>query len=310
MYEIVTTLTLPDEAIDLLAEVGTVHGPLEWRSHLPRASGLISLVTTRVDRELLERAENLRIVANFGVGYDNVDVAACAERGVIVTNTPDVLTGATADLAMALILSTVRALPQAEASLRAGEFRGWGPWDYLGGDIEGAVLGILGMGRIGQAVARRAKAFEMRIQYHSRTRLPEELERELDATWVDRGTLLTTSDIVSLHFPYSAETHHLLDRETLRLMKPGSYLVNTARGPLVDESALVDALRDGRLAGAGLDVYEHEPQVHPGLLELPNVVLLPHVGSATRGTRTAMALLACRNIFSVLSGGPPITRVG
>jgi glyoxylate reductase len=228
---------------------------------------------------------------------------------VIVTNTPDVLTEASADLTWALLLATVRRLPQAEASLRAGAFRGWRFWDYLGGDIHGATLGIFGMGRIGQAVARRAPAFGMRVRYHSRTRLAPEREAALQAEWVDRETLLTGSDVLSLHAPLTPETRHLLDRAALARMKQGSYLINTARGPLVDEAALVDTLRDGPLAGAGLDVYEHEPAITPGLLELPNVVLLPHIGSATHGTRTRMAVLAAENVSAVLAGRPPPTPV-
>ena len=207
------------------------------------------------------------------------------------------------------MLAAVRRLPQAERSLRAGEFRGWGFWDYLGGDLRGATLGILGMGRIGQATAQRARAFGMRIRYTNRRPLPHELAASLGAESVDWETLLTTSDVLSLHAPATPETRHLLDGDALRRMKPGSYLVNTARGALVDEAALVEVLRDGPLAGAGLDVYEREPEVHPGLLELDNVVLLPHIGSATTDTREEMATLAARNVREVLAGGEPITPV-
>lgn len=309
MSRIVTTLDLPESARLLLAEVGDLAGPEGWEEHLADAEALIALLTVRVDEAFLARAPRLRVVANAVVGYDNVDVAACRRRGVAVSNTPDVLTDASADLAIALLLATVRKLPQAERSLRAGEFHGWRFWDYLGGDVTGATLGIFGMGRIGQAVARRALAFGMRVQYHSRTRLPAEREAELGAAYVDRETLLTTSDILSLHAPATAETRHLLDAAALRRMRRGSYLINTARGPLVDEAALVDALRDGHLAGAGLDVYEREPELHPGLIELPNAVLLPHIGSATPRTRTSMATLAARNVHAVLTGNSPITPV-
>lgn len=307
---VLTSIELPAEAGRLLAEMGEVAGPDGWRDRLHEADGFVAQVTTRIDEAFLDAAPRLRVVANAGVGYDNVDVAACGARGVVVTNTPDVLTGATADLAMALLLSTVRRLPQAEASLRAGEFRGWNFGDYIGGDVDGAVLGILGMGRIGQAFARRARPFGMSIQYHNRSRLPLEIETEVGARRVDWSTLVETSDILSLHAPYSPHTHHLLDAATLRRMKPGSYLINTARGALVDEAALVEALRDGPLAGAGLDVYEREPEVHPGLLELPNAVLLPHIGSATPATRAAMATLAARNVREVLAGRPALTPVG
>jgi glyoxylate reductase len=306
---IVTTLALPQFVLRLLGEVGTVHGPGGWEEALGEAEALLPLLRVRVDRALLERAPRLRVVACPTVGYDHVDVAACRERGMVVTHAPDVLTEATADLTWALLLATVRRLPQAERSLRAGEFRGWGFWDYLGGDLTGRVLGIFGMGRIGRAVARRAAPFGMRVRYHSRTRLSAGEERSLGAEWVGWDELLETSDVLTLHAPLTPETRHLLDRDALRRMKPGSYLVNTARGPLVDEAALVEALREGPLAGAGLDVYEREPEIHPGLLELDNVVLLPHVGSATRETRTRMAILAAENVRAVLSGGAPLTPV-
>lgn len=306
---IVTTLALPEWIRAELSPLGELMGPEGWEDALPEADALIALLTVKVDQALLDRAPRLRIVANAVVGYDNVDVAACHARGIHVSNTPDVLTDATADLAMALLLATVRRLPQAEASLRAGGFRGWGFWDYLGRDLHGATLGILGMGRIGQAVARRALAFGMKIQYTNRRRLPAEVEGELEARAVDWDTLLTTSDVLSLHAPATADTRHLLDEAALSRMKGGSFLINTARGTLVDEAALVRVLRDGPLAGAGLDVYEREPAIDPGLLELDNVVLLPHIGSATTGTRERMAMLAARNVQAVLTGEEPITPV-
>jgi glyoxylate reductase len=306
---IVTTLKLPDRASSLLAPIGDVVGPEGWEDALPEASALIALLTVRVDEQLLARAPHLKIVANAVVGYDNIDIAACRARGIRVTNTPDVLTDATADLAIALLLAVTRQLPQAEVSLRAGGFQGWGFWDYLGRDLKGAVLGIFGMGRIGQAVARRAAGFGLEVQYTSRTPLPPALEAELGVLAVDWETLLTTSDFLSLHAPATPETRHLLDEAALKRMKTGSYLINTARGTLVDEDALVRALRKGPLAGAGLDVYEREPIIHPGLLELDNVVLLPHIGSATSGTREGMAMLAARNVHAVLAGGEPLTPV-
>jgi glyoxylate reductase len=310
MSSIVTTLRLPDAALRLLAELGTVNGPEGWEDALPDATALIPLLTVRVDRALLEQAPRLRVVACATAGYEHVDVDACRERGIIVTNTPDVLTDATADLAWALILAAVRRLPQAERSLRAGEFHGWKFWDYLGGDLSGRLLGIFGMGRIGQAVARRARGFGMRVQYTSRTPLSPSEERALDAARVEWEVLLSTSDVLTLHAPLTPETRHVVDRAALRRMKPGSYLINTARGPLVDEAALVEALRQGPLAGAGLDVYEREPEITPELLELDNVVMLPHIGSATHETRTGMAMLAARNVHAVLGGQPPLTPVG
>ena len=309
MVRIVTTFPLPDAARELLRPLGTLAGPDGWRDALEDAEALLCLLTDRVDADLLAHAPRLRIVANAVVGYEHVDRDACRARGIVVTNTPDVLTDATADLAMALILSAARGLPQAERSLRAGEFHGWGFWDYLGADLRGKTLGIFGMGRIGKAVARRAAPFGMRVIYHSRTRLSAQDEAALGVEWVERDGLIAGSDVLSLHAPLTPQTRHVIDADALRRMRPGSYLVNTARGALVDEAALVDALRDGRLAGAGLDVYEREPVIHPGLLDLPNVTLLPHVGSATRETRTRMAVLAARNVHAVLTGNPPLTPV-
>lgn len=305
----VTTFALPEAAVALLSEVAAVAGPEGWQGELADADALLCLLTDRIDAAVLERAPRLRIVANAVVGYEHVDLRACAARGIVVTNTPDVLTEATADLAWALILATVRRLPQAERSLRAGEFHGWGFWDYLGGDLYGRTLGIFGKGRIGRAVARRAGSFGMRVVYHSRTRIPPKEEARLGAEPVSFDELLARSDVLTLHAPLTPETRHAIGREALGRMKPGAYLVNTARGALVDEAALVEALREGRLAGAGLDVYEREPKVTPGLLELPNVVLLPHVGSATHETRTRMAMVAARNVHAVLSGLPPLTPV-
>lgn len=306
---VVATFPLPDAATAVLAPVAEVRGPDGWREALPEAAALVCLLTDRIDAALLERAPRLRIVANAVVGFDNVDLAACRARGVAVTNTPDVLTEATADLAWALILMTVRRLGEAEASLRAGGFRGWGFWDYLGGELQGATLGIFGMGRIGRAVARRAAPFGTRVRYTSRTRLAPEQEHALGAEWTDWDALLESSDILSLHAPLTPETHHVVDADALRRMKPGSVLINTARGALVNEVALAEALRRGPLAGAGLDVFEREPEVTPALLDLANVVLLPHVGSATRRTRERMAVLAARNVAAVLVGGPPLTAI-
>jgi glyoxylate reductase len=307
--KVVTTFPLPAAAVELLSPLGTLAGPDGWRGELADADGLLCLLTERIDAALLACAPRLKVVANAVVGFNHVDVAACAARGITVTNTPDVLTEATADLTWALILATVRRLPQAERSLRAGEFHGWGFWDYLGGDLSGETLGIFGMGRIGKAVARRAHGFNLRVIYHSRTRLEVAEEELLHAEWVSFDDLLARSRVLSLHAPLTPETRHAIGREALARIAPGAYLVNTARGPLVDEAALAEALRDGRLAGAGLDVYEHEPKVHPALLDLPNVVLLPHVGSATRETRTRMAMLAARNVHAVLTGNPPLSPV-
>jgi glyoxylate reductase len=309
MARIVTTFALPDDALELLRPLGPIAGPEGWRDALADAEALLCLLTDRIDTDLLARAPRLRVIANAVVGYEHVDVAACRARGITVTNTPDVLTDATADLAFALILSALRGLPSAERSLRAGGFHGWGFWDYLGADPGGRTLGIYGMGRIGEAVARRAAPFGMRVIYHSRSRLSPDDEAALGAEWTDFDGLIARSDVLSLHAPLTPETRHVISAEVLRRMRRGSFLVNTARGALVDEAALVDALRTGPLAGAGLDVYEREPALAPGLVDLPNVVLLPHVGSATRETRTRMAVLAARNAHAVLTGKPPVTPV-
>ncbi len=309
MMRIVTTFPLPDEALALLREAGPVAGPDGWRDALADAEALVTILTERIDAPLLDRAPKLRIVANAVAGYEHVDLDACRARGIVVTNTPDVLTDATADLTFALVLAAVRGLPRAERSLRAGEFHGWGFGDYLGGDLAGKTLGIFGMGRIGRAVARRARAFGMRIVYHSRSPHSSDEQRALDAEAVSFDDLLARSDVLSLHAPLTEETRHVLGREALGRMRRGSFLVNTARGALVDEAALVDALRDGPLAGAGLDVYEEEPAITPAVLDLPNVVLVPHIGSATRETRTRMAMLAARNAHAVLTDRPPLTPV-
>jgi glyoxylate reductase len=308
MSRAVTTFPLPDEALALLRPLGLA-GPEGWRGALAGAEALVCLLTDRVDAGLLDAAPRLRVVANAVVGYEHVDLEACARRGIVVTHTPGVLTEATADLAFALILSVVRGLPRAERSLRAGEFHGWGFWDHLGGDLAGKTLGILGMGRIGQAVAGRALAFGMRVIRHSRSPLPDEVAARLQTEAVSLEGLLERSDVLSLHAPLTPATRHVIDAAALARMKPGAYLVNTARGPLVDEAALAAALVEGRLAGAGIDVYEREPEVHPALLAAPNAVLLPHVGSATRETRTRMAVLAARNAHAVLTGEPPLTPV-
>jgi glyoxylate reductase len=304
MSLVVTTFPLPEAALAELRGHEVV-GPTGWRDALGDAEALVCLLTERIDAGVLSRAPRLRVVANAVVGHEHVDRAACAERGIVVTNTPDVLTDATADLTMALLLATVRGLPAAERTLRAGGFHGWGFGDHLGGDLRDRTLGIVGMGRIGRAVAHRAVAFGMRIAYASRSALPDDAAAALPAERLPLAVLLERADVVSLHAPLTPATRHLIDAGALARMKPTAYLLNTARGPLVDEDALADAIREGRLAGAGLDVHEREPEVHPGLLELPGVVLLPHIGSATHRTRTAMATLAARNAAAVLAGAPP-----
>ena len=281
------------------------------RDVVDEAAALICLLSDRIDESLFAAAPRLRLVANVAVGYENVDREAAARRGILITNTPDVLTEATADLTFGLILSVARRIVEADRSLRAGAFPAWGvDQPLLGSDVYGRTLGILGMGRIGTAVARRGRlGFDMPILYHNRVRNAV-AERSLSAEWVSLSDLLERSDIVSVHVPLSAETHHLLDRAAFERMKPSALLVNVARGPVLDEAALVEALRAERIAGAGLDVFENEPAVHPGLLEMTDrVVLTPHIGSATRDTRGSMARVATDNVLAVLSGRPPLTPV-
>jgi lactate dehydrogenase-like 2-hydroxyacid dehydrogenase len=274
------------------------------------AAALITLLTDRVDDELLDAAgSDLRVVANCAVGYDNVDVAAAARRGIVVTNTPVVLDEATADLAFGLILATSRRIVEADRFLRSGADWIWGPQFFAGLDLSaGATLGIVGLGRIGMAVARRAAAFGMPILATGRRAVSEEAAGYgVEAAELPR--LLAESDVVSLHCPLTPETRHLIGAEELAAMKPTGILINTARGPIVDEAALVDALRHGAIAAAGLDVYEDEPRMHPGLRKLENVVLLPHIASAGRATRDAMGRLAVDNVRAVLAGRPPQTPV-
>ncbi|GAB4100217.1 D-glycerate dehydrogenase [Sinomonas halotolerans] len=319
MSRVVVTGRIPDAAIEKLRaehEVDAWQGPESiGRDELLRrvagAEAIVSLLTERVDAELLDAAgPRLKVVANVAVGYDNIDVPACTERGVVATNTPGVLTDATADIALGLILMATRRLGEGERLIRSGQAWKWGMSFLLGSSLQGKKLGIVGMGGIGQATARRAKAFGMEIVYQSRSGIDHAIAAELGAQRVDLDELLAVSDVVSLHCPYGPATHHLIGAEQLSAMKGSAFLVNTARGPIVDEAALAAALRDGAIAGAGLDVYEHEPQVHPALLELENVVLLPHLGSATVETRTAMAMLAADNALAVLSGARPPTPIG
>ncbi|QBS37254.1 D-glycerate dehydrogenase [Thermaerobacter sp. FW80] len=277
----------------------------ELARRLAAVDGVITMVTDRIDDRLLAAAPRLRVVSNCAVGYDNVDVAAARRRGIVVTHTPGVLTAATADLTLALILACARRLTQAEADLRAGRWTTWHPLQWLGLELDGATLGIVGLGRIGRAVARRARAFGMRIVYFSRRRDPA-AEAELGAAFRELDQLLAEADVVSLHVPLTAQTRHLLDRHRLARMKRGAILINTARGDVVDEQALVEALHSGHLGAAGLDVYSREPipPDHP-LLQAPNVVALPHIGSATERTRWRMARLAAENCAAVLQGRRP-----
>lgn len=292
------------------AELNRYDRPLsrtELKDAMARCHVLASSVTDRIDSELIRGAgETLRLIANFGVGTDNIDMEAARARGIAVTNTPGVLTEDTADLVMALILMTPRRLGEGERILRAGRWPGWGPTDQLGRSLTGKALGIVGMGRIGLAVARRAGAFGMEVHYHNR----RPVEGAGALYWPDLDAMLAGMDFVSVNTPYGRETHHLIDRRRLGLMKPDAYLINAARGAIVDQDALIDALEPGRIAGAGLDVYPEEPKVDPRLLALPNVVLLPHLGSATVETRTAMGEKVLANILAFAEGRELPDRVG
>jgi glyoxylate reductase len=258
-----------------------------------------------VDDELFDRAPDLRVVANCAVGYDNIDVAAATQRGIVVTNTPGVLTDSTADLAFALMLAVGRRVVEGDRRVREGRFKHFVPFQFLGTDISGKVLGIVGLGRIGMAVARRAAGFDMQVVYHNRHRLAADQEAALGASYADLNALLARSDYVSLHVPLTPDTRYLIGTDQLRAMKSSAILVNTSRGPVVDEAALVVALQEKWIAGAGLDVYEKEPLLAPGLAALDNAVLLPHVGSATIETRTRMAALAAKNLLVGLRGDIP-----
>ncbi len=277
----------------------------EIKKALKDAHALLCLLTDPIDEELLANAPNLRIVANMAVGFNNIDLKAATKHGVMATNTPGVLTETTADCAWALILAVARRLVEADAFTREGNFPGWEPMAFLGGDIYGKTLGVVGFGRIGQAMARRAAGFGMKVLYSDEAGAAASVEKRLKAERVSLRKLLGASDFVSLHVPLTKTTRHLIGAEQLKLMKPTAYLINTSRGPVVDEKALVKALKQGEIAGAGLDVYEKEPALARGLDKLANVVLLPHIASASTETRTKMAVMAAENIVRALSGRKP-----
>lgn len=305
------TRALPPEAMRVLREgcdlsmnpENRILSKAELIAGASGADGLLCLITDTIDAEVLDIRPRLKVVSNYAVGYNNVDVAAATARGIPVTNTPGVLTETTADFAWALMMAVARRVVEGDRFTREGRFTQWEPLLLLGSDVHGKTLGLIGAGRIGQAVARRARAFDMRALYSGPNALPPEVERELRLERVSLDDLLAQSDFISLHAPYNAATHHLIGAAQLTRMRPTAYLINTARGPLVDEAALVEALRAGRIAGAGLDVYEHEPRLAPGLADLENVVLAPHIGSASLETRTNMGLVAVENLLAVLSGG-------
>jgi glyoxylate reductase len=308
---------LPAEALAIIpreidVEFNDSDQPLarsELIRRLKNKDALICHIISAIDDEVFAAAPGLKVVSNVAVGFNNIDVAAARKRGIVVTNTPDVLTETTADFAWALLMAAARRVVEADRFARSGQWTRW-QWDLLwGNDVFGKTLGILGFGRIGRAVARRALGFGMRVLYHDTARADAAAERDLKATYTEPEALLRESDFVSLHTLLIPETRHLINERTLRLMKKTAILVNAARGPIVDEAALVKALGEGWIAGAGLDVFEEEPKIHPGLLSLKNVVLAPHIASASLDTRLAMATLAVRNCLAVLDGKPAITPV-
>lgn len=312
------TRVIPQPGIDLLrqhAEVDVNESdiplkPEELREKAASYPALVTLLTDTVDRALFDAGRGtLKIVANVAVGYDNIDVAAATEAGVIVTNTPGVLTETTADFAWTLLMGIARRLCEAQGFLRAGKFQGWGIMMMLGGDIHGKTLGLCGFGRIGQAVAKRATGFDMRILYYDPIVRADEFAAQVGAQRVDFDTLLRESDFVSVHTPLTPETHHLIGADQLRMMKETAYLVNTSRGPVVDEAALAHALGEGHIRGAALDVFEREPEVHPDLLVLDNALLTPHIASASVDTRTRMATMAAENVVAAFAGERPPTVV-
>jgi glyoxylate reductase len=308
---------LPEEAVARArsrAEVDLHEAdrPLERTELIARLNGrqgLVCLITDAIDAQLLAACPDLKVVANVAVGFNNIDVAEATKRGVVVTNTPDVLTETTADFAWTLLMAAARRVVEADRYVRDGRFTQWEFMLLLGGDIHDKTLGIIGFGRIGRAMARRARGFDMRVLYQDAVAADPATERELRATRTDTATLLRESDFVTLHTPLLPETQHLINAQSLKTMKKTAYLVNASRGPVVDEAALAQALKEGWIAGAGIDVFEREPEVHPALMGLPNVVLAPHIASASSDTRLKMANLAVDNCLAVLEGKTPPTPV-
>ena len=311
------TRLLPSEAMERLSALfDLTYNPQE--RHLKRKEiirgaagkqGLISMLSDVIDKEAIESCPSLKVISNYAVGFNNIDLKVATAKKIIVTNTPGVLTETTADLAWALILSIARRLIEADRLVRSGRWEGWAPTQLLGNDVHGKTLGIIGLGRIGRAVASRAKGFSMKVLYHNRKRVEESVERELNARSVALEDLLASSDFLSLHVPLNSETHHLIGRRELLQMKPSSYLINTARGPIVDEKTLIEVLQKRRIAGAGLDVFEKEPRISPKLLRLKNVVVLPHLGSGSIEARTQMGLIVAENLKAVVEGRTPPHQV-
>lgn len=272
---------------------------------IEKYDGIIILLSQKITKKVIDKAKKLKIISNYAVGYDNIDVEYASKKGIYVTNTPDVLTEATANLTWALILSTTRRIVEGDKFTREGKFKGWKPDLLLGMDLEGKKIGILGLGRIGTSVARKALAFGMEVFYWDR----EKKKVGKNIHYLELEEILKISDVISIHLPLTENTHHLLDRKKFKLIKKGAYIINTSRGEVIEENALIDALKKGKLAGAGLDVYEGEPNINKEFFKLKNVVLTPHIGSATIETRTKMADLAILNVLNVLKGKEPLTKI-
>lgn len=311
--KVLVTRRIPEKGLDMLrARYETVINPEdrvmtkeEIIEGIADADALLCLLTDRIDAEVIDAAPKLKVISNYAVGYNNIDIRHAAEKGIAVTNTPGVLTETTADLAWSLLMAVARRIPESDVFMRQGRFRGWAPVLMLGSDVHGKTLGIIGMGDIGSAVARRAGGFGMRVLYHNRNRR-QEAEKEIGVKYVPLDELMRESDYISLHVPLTPETRNMLDREMLELMKPSAYLINTARGEVIDEKHLIEMLRSGRIRGAALDVFQGEPlNVNPELYELENVVLAPHIGSASLETRTEMAVMAAQAIIDVFDGKKP-----
>ncbi|MEO8288351.1 MAG: D-glycerate dehydrogenase [Chloroflexota bacterium] len=317
---VLMTQLVPEPAVELLRQAIGASGTLEinpdpdriWtRQELidklrqGKYNALYCMLTNPIDGEVLDAAPDLQIVANMAVGYNNIKVEDATKRKIPVTNTPGVLTDTTADFAWALLMAAARRVAEADRFTRAGKFHGWGPLMMVGQEVHGRTLGIIGFGRIGRAMARRATGFDMQVLYYDRFTADPETERALNARSGSMDELLEQSDYVTLHTDYNAETHHLIGAPEFAKMKSTAYLINSSRGPIVDEAALVDALKSGQIAGAGLDVYEREPEIHPGLFEVENAVLAPHIASASLETRTSMAITAAENVLAALRGERP-----
>ena len=311
--KVFVTRKLPEKALEMIrAECDMEINPHdrvltkeELISGISDKDGMLCLLTDEIDEEVIDSGRNLRIIANYAVGYNNIDVSAATKRKIPVTNTPGVLTDTTADMAWALIFAIARRVVEADKFTREGMYKGWGPMMFLGGDIYGKTLGIIGLGRIGKSVVKRAKGFDMRVLYFDAFRADEKVEKELGIEYVSLEELLKESDFVSIHVPLLPSTHHLIGEKELLMMKKTAYLINNSRGPVINEEALVKALRDKEIAGAALDVFENEPELSPGLADLENVVLTPHISSASIETRTKMAVIAAENLLAGLKGIRP-----